>query len=273
LTREDFMCGNAVNRRHIRGLVEAVAGRTIDQSADLMEHISHSLRYYRLGVSSNHKDNAFLNMWIGLEFLTRTPNSENTSDSVFQFLPAVWALGMMRRRLWALQHLTVDEDAARISEILNEDFASMSPEALYSHACNVDLGARMLSALSESPLARYRMEQACTLCQDYGRFKQALTLSYQLAKWQLHRIYRLRNAIVHSARHSLPLLHVYPHLQEYLQYMLARGLDALVGERQPGQLCEAYWGSVVMYERLIKRNTNEGFSAADIAALLEAPPE
>jgi hypothetical protein len=78
------------------------------------------------------------------------------------------------------------------------------------------LGA-FVNEYSGWPLYSSRLADHAKAITDVKTARERLETQERHVRWQVYRLYRVRNEIVHSARHSVPLLSLVAHLEYYLK--------------------------------------------------------
>ena len=80
---------------------------------------------------------------------------------------------------------------------------------------------------AEHPLLRFRVFQEWQMFSDPKRLRQSLSRTKQRLEWQIARIYRARNLLVHQGEESPFLVPLVDNLQNYLSMTLQRAIHEL----------------------------------------------
>lgn len=190
------------------------------------DRLDATLEYHRLALTAGSFQARLVNMWIGLESLVRREN-ESIIESVCAVVPAVLALGNVRRLVRAL---AIYLRKARVLSRMGADevrriFPASSEVAvevgelltLLASPVEGDEMKSVLAACDENPLIRYRLYRvAAKVLASHKTALDNLHQNRQNVDWQLRRIYRARNEIVHRAGDPYRIDQLVEHLHAYL---------------------------------------------------------
>lgn len=184
-----------------------------------------ALQFFRLTHSAVSLESRAINLWIALEALFQTMDHESIIGKLVEFVPKIQALHYPKDTLRALSQ-DIDPLWKRSS-----DTADILTDMVKSSSVRldpVDLG-RLLTAGIESPV--FHRLKSITASNPlllnriwkYGRgtFKTPKDLAVSIeqheknVRWQLRRIYRLRNRITHQGKTGPESAQLLDHLQQY----------------------------------------------------------
>ena len=189
------------------------------------DHLAAALQYHRLAGSAATDDGRLVNMWIALECMVRRASGKSVIDRVCKYVPKAIAVMYPRKLLAAfaidIRRSWEDKD---VSELLAACPQSRQHQLhgsdLLDAILEPDGGPKIASLqalLDDHMLLRYRLFR---FRESY--FKSGLDLAKCIethrknVDWQLRRIYRERNDVMHRGRCSNSTRHLVQHLHTYL---------------------------------------------------------
>lgn len=178
---------------------------------DSFQKILSAIRYYRMGSESPELENKFLNYWIGLEFIFNSYNSvEKTVDRIRNYFPQCHSLIYIKRNLFdfhqTLERLNI---AVHISDY-NDDLQYLLSNATYDK----------ISEVANYGLLKFRSEYYRKWFQEPNKIMEVINKHTNNLNWNLTRLYRIRNEIVHTAAIKNNITTHISHLKYYLSFML-----------------------------------------------------
>jgi hypothetical protein len=184
-----------------------------------------ALQFFRLTHSAVSLESRAINLWIALEALFQTMDHDSIIGKLVEFVPKIQALHYPKDTLRAFsQDIDPLWKRSRDTEEILTDLVKSSSVRLDP----VDIG-RLLTSGTDSPtFSRLKSITASNplllnRIWKYGRgmFKTPKDLAARLeqheknVRWQLRRIYRLRNRITHQGKTGPESAQLLDHLQQY----------------------------------------------------------
>lgn len=186
-------------------------------------YIQASLQYYRLSLLANNHESKLVNLWIALESLFQE-NEGNIIGNITRHIPVIMARNYVKdilrsvsvdlRFLWRREPCKAVLDLAERSNpyvVHPHDLLIMllkeedSPE--YKH---------FMKYISENPLLLFRVDNLKKgLFHSPKYLRDRLERHKQNIEWQLRRIYRIRNKIMHQGLVNIDTSQLYRHLHTY----------------------------------------------------------
>lgn len=180
------------------------------------DKIISAIRYFRTGTESPELETKLLNYWIGLEYIfTSNKNDQKTIDRIRSYYPICHSLIYAKRNLHDF-HKTIKR--LGISTLIpgyNDDLVYLSLNASYD----------AVIANSPSELLKVRAKYYQTWVQDPSRITQVLFKHTTNLEWNLTRLYRIRNEIVHNAAIKKGIYVHISHMKYYFTFILNSILD------------------------------------------------
>ena len=228
-------------------------GRIADPTKD---RLTVGLQYLRRGIADNEPHGQFLNLWIGLEAVVGGVQRTDIAD-VRRFVSRLIAVGYSRRILVDLRaNLQRSRSALgtpwhpRIIDEANRDLALASLwEALHDQAALAALRA----AVASDPLLHHRLDDVAQMLESSESIRIAVERHAQDVSWHVQRMFRMRNAIVHSGYLPRDLTHVSSHLATYLWAIMRTLIDELAIPRGIPEIKAVFEKFSWLYEELVNR--------------------
>lgn len=185
-------------------------------SKESIDKLLSGFRYLRMGSESPELANQMLNFWIGLEFIfTSNSSTQKTIDRIIDYFPKCHALIYVRRNLFdlhkALGRLKLDNFIEGYSENLE-------------YLCNVQVYDK-IKTHSPIELLKYRATYLRKWVEDPSNICRRLHEHKNNLGWNISRLYRLRNEIVHTAATKSDITANVSHLKYYLTFILNSVLE------------------------------------------------
>jgi len=214
------------------------------------DRLSSSLRYFRLGFSEESTSEVrFLNLWIGLEYLLNVDGYDNEISAIRDLLPTGMSLGFFSSRLKDLY-----ADLTRIGVGLHSILGVTRPprnrpKAMLKLLQNEDLLDRVKRQIKDNPLARLRVEEAAKWANDSRIAMDIWESHVHRVTWQVQRLYRTRNSIVHSGTRDNHLVLLTSNLQEYLEQAIWLVVDN-IGKHNFWSIDQTFRELKILYDSL-----------------------
>jgi hypothetical protein len=206
-------------------------------------------------VSSDVVDNQLVNLWTALETLvpTHTGSSKiiKVSDAMVPFLMTSYIKRLVQR----FHHDLVVWNRWKTKDILSKVGGFKKPEtllrtlALLSMAEHAALRAELYAKLKDFHLLRFRAFQLAEILSSPEKVKEALKVHEVKLRWQIRRIYRTRNLIVHSGRKPTYIHTLIENGHDYLDQILFDVMKLSCGEYRASSLEQAFELAKVRHQR------------------------
>jgi len=183
---------------------------------DSQDKIISAIRYYRTGSESLELETKLLNYWIGLEYIFTFKNPAlKTIESIRTSFPICHSLIYVKRNLWDF-HKTIKRlgIAHQIADY-DDNLIYLTHHATY----------QQIIANSPNELLKFRAAYFQKWVENPANIDVALRRHSTNINWNLTRLYRLRNEIVHNAAIKDGIYVHISHLKYYLTFILNSILD------------------------------------------------
>lgn len=197
-----------------------------ETSNDLTSKLRATYAYANMGKASYTQEEKFMNTWVALESLCRTDLYETIIDNILGTVPPALCLRYMYRLIYnfaedcvrcnvSFQFSENPIDLLDLSKgnIVNSLLTAFQDERMYQE---------MLISCSVNELLVERCKELHIIAINDNKLFEDIEYYYQSIKWQLSRLYRIRNEIAHSALNDGSYLIRYiERLNDYLNIFVA----------------------------------------------------
>lgn len=201
-------------------------------SPRVTELLAAALQYHALGVQADAPESRLTNFWVALESLL-VDHSGSIIQKVTNLIPPSIALSRSSRILVALgveiarfgrQMDRNDSGAAAVLRTYLGAAASgrirVEPSVLVTMLMDDAKASQLFALVARNPLLVYRLNQTRDQLRSPSDMRSSLEKHRQGVSWQISRIYRARNSLVHRGKLPRGAEHLIQHLHTYLSMTL-----------------------------------------------------
>jgi hypothetical protein len=194
--------------------IQKIKDNNIDD--DSYDKIISAIRYYRTGSESAELETKLLNYWIGLEYIfTSKLPEQKTIERMRNYLPACHSLIYVKRNLWdfhkTIKRLGIDHLITGFSD----DLLYLTKHSTYQQIIDQ----------SPNELLKFRSKYFQKWVESPSNIDVAIKKHVTNLTWNITRLYRIRNEIVHNAAIKQGIYVHISHLKYYLTFVLNSILD------------------------------------------------
>ncbi len=216
--------GSYISNQTLYETLQQKISRIFDNSMisnDTKQKVKSSIRYLRLGNESTELEQKFLNYWIGLEFIFATSLKDISSFSrLIENLPNSHQLIYYKRNV---REFHEDIKRLRVDNLLpffDENYSNyLSKEESYDFIKETYFDSR--------PILSFRAYQFKRILFSGDRRKEKLKTHRKNLEWNLSRIYRIRNEIIHEAALKPNIARISSHIRYYLTFITVSIIEYL----------------------------------------------
>ncbi|MBK8366049.1 MAG: hypothetical protein IPL10_01190 [Bacteroidetes bacterium] len=200
--------------------IKIINEKKIDKGT--LSRINSGLRYLRLGFDSHELENKILNYWIGLEYLFSPNDTDSyTVGRIREYFKKCHAIVYFKRNLKYLHDSIIIHHLGYKVPQISYNLNYLTIESNYD---------AIISEYITYPLLAYRANSFKEqLCSD-KKTKDTIEKHQKNLDWNLNRIYRIRNEIVHNASIQTNSETITSHLRYYLVFILNGLMDFIINE-------------------------------------------
>lgn len=230
-------------------LTEALHSVSFVRGPDRSRYLS-LISMHGLSLQSTASDSQLINIWTCLETIAPPRGGVNSStvSNVIENVIPVLMLGYVKRIVLTLFLDLARWDKNKLTNAFNAfgDFKSAdSLGKLVELMSRTDRSApleTLLSELNDFELLRYRLYSIATMLRDRRILFREIETHERNLRWQLHRIYRTRNKIVHAGTSSSHIRYLVENAHQYYDdvFDFCIGVSSQFNQINTFELCFSY---------------------------------
>lgn len=203
------------------------------------ERLLSSINTAALATSSQNSENQLISLWSSIEVLLSDPREGPRILHYNNLIVPCIAYRHVRRQIIALYEGLLVIYRRKLLDIVWRSVPAPSPDAVGTFAGMMPLpqhGAlrtELCELLSDNPLALHRVWKLNTEYSNPKKAYSAIEDHFNRVSWQVHRIYRARNQLVHAGRTPSYLESIIINAAEY--YRSAISTIVRAASREPGK--------------------------------------
>ncbi|RXJ49559.1 hypothetical protein [Gelidibacter gilvus] len=199
--------------------IKKISQNNVDK--DSYDKIISAIRYYRTGSESPELETKLLNYWIGLEYIFTSYNTDQkTIDRIRNYFPICHSVVYVKRNLYdfhkSLERLNISSSIANYDSSLDYFKEHSTYTTAYDNSTN--------------QLLKFRTRYFQKWFEEPNKIDFALKRHSDNLYWNLTRLYRIRNEIVHNAAIKNGIYIHISHMKYYLSFILNSILDFMADE-------------------------------------------
>lgn len=231
-------------------LSEALTSVSFVRGPDRSRYLS-LISMHGLSLQSTASDSQLINIWTCLETIAppkhRVGNTSNVSNVIDSVIP-VLMLGYVKRIVLTLFFDLARWDRSKLTSAFNQ-FGEFKAKDSVGKLVEIitDLSRPtaleyMLAELDTFELLRYRLYSVAKLMRDKKLLMAQMDSHEKNLRWQLHRIYRVRNKIVHAGMSSSYIKYLVENAHQYYDdvFDFCLGVSSNLPDINTFDLCFSY---------------------------------
>lgn len=205
-------------------------------STDIPSQLTTALEQYNIANNSKDIKVRFLNMWIALETLIGRSSNSSIIDRICQAVPYIVVSKKINRvlkyfaiSLHKFGYCSDVPDETGCFELSDERSVRRDELLLVlSGRRGRDPKIKLCCSIKKHPILLYHLYRFNKTIEDPKSCKNELSRSISRCEWQLRRIYRARNLLVHAGHRTLRLPYLLENLQLYFTTAVQFAIAGLV---------------------------------------------
>lgn len=237
--------------------------RKID--GDSVDRIINSFHYFRLSLDSAEPETRFLLNWIAFEYLVKINLNKGLIEKVVNYIPKLFVCQYIDKLLkdFSSNLLRLRCDRKILSSIGIQINASNKFDlASLFEALRDETKVSAIISSNKSPLFEMRVRELSKIMIDSERITAKLNEHFEDIQWNLQRIYRVRNKIVHSASTNMNLTQLDGNLTYYYTTLLNNIIYNSINAVSETTLDLIYLRFESVYEFLIYQLKNNNINSS-----------
>ncbi|MFZ7327823.1 hypothetical protein [Comamonas jiangduensis] len=220
-------------------------------------------------VSADVVDNQLVTLWTSLETLIPSKAGKSKINNIINGAVPFLSINYIYRIVERFSHDLFTWNKWKARKILKK--TTKAPNSDFTFRCflllsqpeNNELRNELYAELRDFHLLRFRAFQISDLLSNKEKILNRINLHETKVKWQLRRIYRTRNLLVHSGSRSSYIETLVENAHEYLDQITFSAMMISCDSYQATSLDQIFEISNLKYQKLIKFLKNEGPIRAD----------
>lgn len=189
-------------------------------SSRSLKKISSAFHFLRNGISKNSKESRYTSYWSALESLTLGVSSNDLTHDEHVIYSVVPCIGVdyivkqmvLMRDIILSESMIVTDSTGSVM-----DFNHTSLADLYMHFKDGTISSQIESGLVNYPYSGFMFRKLLLLCNNHREMGNKIIRHAEKVTLQIHRLYILRNSIVHNAESSPYIEMLTANLEHYLR--------------------------------------------------------
>lgn len=188
---------------------------------ELREKLTGAFGYANISRASLFQEEKYMNLWVALESLARTRMYPDIISNVKQTVPAAMSLRyiyrIVRNYIEDCVRCRVEFKFTNFEIDMKQDTKQKLVEETISIFLTPHLYAELLEKCKVNSLLYFRTKTVYDILSDAKELKKKVKNHHDRVEWQIQRLYRVRNEIVHAAlQNETSLVPYIEHLYDYL---------------------------------------------------------
>lgn len=236
--------------------------RKIDK--DSVDRIINSFHYFRLSLDSAEPETRFLLNWIAFEYLVKINMNKGLIEKVVSYIPKLFVTQYLNKLLRDFAsnifRLRCDRRGIRAAGIVINTNNQIDIPTLFNLLRDNSKLAPIIAA-NNTPLFEIRVNELAVILKDSSSIQSKLQEHLEDVQWNLQRIYRVRNKIVHSASTNLNLTQLDGNLTYYYTTLLNNIIYNSINSTSETSLDSVYLKFESIYEYLLSQIKNNNIDS------------
>lgn len=233
------------------------------------------IRTHNIALNSPDISNGFLNLWSVLEIIGVSYHEESKIKEIMNAVVPILKRNYACRIIEELHdylkaNLTEEDYESLLNEVKEEGSEEIKIGCLVMLAEYEDTRKKVYSLLGNYPLIRSRISQLYNdIFSDKNKMLNELDRYEQRLRWHLQRLYRTRNAIIHSGEASPNLKFLGEHLHDYVDEIVFEIVDKITSNSSLCSIDNVIIDSQTFMDKIYRDYKNGGtFSEDDVRSLI-----
>lgn len=241
---------------------KALSSAVHNRAYEDMISIINAARFHAHSLDSKSEENQLLDMWAIFEAVLDISN-EHTGDRIKQV--CMYLVPILKRKYIYSLFLQLAQDIRNYDEsAFNEITKGREDE--YSMVCSIcefvildsnrEAREKFLKKCIDFPLLKERIEYYASELQSSQQVYQYIEKHGLRVKWQIMRIYRNRNLIIHNADTMPYLTLLIENLHAYVDEFLSYAIECLADEHDIESMCQELFIKECQRRALFQKSKN-----------------
>lgn len=284
ITKQDFLSSRP-NIQKVRpniraGTISSYAKSLIENfDTPSTERLLSSIRTAALARTSFNPENQIISLWSAIEVLLSEPDDKVRIVHYANLITPCIALRHARRQILAIYDGLILRYRHRLNRLLRQmpNFPNSHGQKAFSEMMLLPeheaLRVELCKILENNPLALHRVWKLHNDYKDTKCAHRTICDHANRVEWQIHRVYRARNQLVHSGRMPSYLESVILNIAEYYTAAIATIVNRAKREEERSDIDQTVAEIGIRYSILRNQFIGkvEPFQASHVAMLMDFP--
>lgn len=241
----------AVASKHMNRLL-----RNLNLASDgSFERFNRVVELHGIGVTNNIPENQLLNLWISIETITPSHVGKNKVNSIITNLKPILMVNYINRLIERTASDLINWDRYKTLKALKKVTSSKDKNVrldllrLLAVKDHEETLKDLYKSLGDFHLLRYRLFRLAETLSDPSKIKDLLHTHDKKISWQIRRIYRTRNLIVHSGQSPAFIHTLIENGHDYLDQVFEQIMLTSCGEHHLRSLDQVFEFARIRHER------------------------
>ncbi|MBY4890723.1 hypothetical protein K5Y32_22605 [Pantoea sp. DY-15] len=197
----------------------AMNGLFSSASEESRKKISSAFRFFRNGIENTSRESRFTSYWSALESITLgvAPGTPSHDEHVISVVAPCMLLDYMVKQLFALRQVLRYLNKSNAGSITVADVVTVTLAELYLLLKDETKTPQLLAELEAYPYVTFSVQKLIEICCSHEKMEKKLVHHQEKVTKHIHRLYLLRNTIVHNAGTSPHIELLTVNLEHYLR--------------------------------------------------------
>ena len=249
-------------------MTETVVSMLIFDSQDALYYIDRAVVMHNTAISERNLSNGFLNLWSALEVLFVESQSKSKLNDVEEKLIPILQKNYIPEIFGQLEDYLEDNMGEEYIEQLKEKVTEYNDDTWLAELLILEeyeeCRSEIKNDLRDYPVLRSRISQISDTFKTKKSTLNEIERYTERVKWHLRRLYRTRNAIIHSGEEATNIKLLGEHLHSYLDCCLYEIITKLADRRNMDAALVDIVLSTELMLKYLKNNDNMDIEAIEI---------
>ncbi|HAV1236036.1 TPA: hypothetical protein JGU28_000661 [Salmonella enterica] len=182
--------------------------------------ISSAFKFLRNGITNLSQESKFTSYWSAIESLTLGVSSKDIAHDEHVILSVVpcMALDYIVKQLFSLRGIIRHLSITELNDGNNSyDLTNVNLGELFTALTNTNISTHLLASLADYPYAKFIVSKTIELCNSPEKTVEKSISHMSKVSLHIHRLYGVRNSIVHNAETNPRISLLTVNLEHYLR--------------------------------------------------------
>lgn len=242
------------------------------------ERLLSSIRTAALARTSLNPENQLISLWSAIEVLLSEPRETSRIVHYASLITPCITLRHTRRQVISIYDELLVVYRSKFNRVIEKvpGYPNLHGQRAFAHMMflpqHANLRTDLCNVLTDNPLALHRIWKLHNDYLDIKSSHRTLCDHFDRVRWQIHRVYRARNQLVHSGRMPSYLESVILNLAEYYRSSISTIVNRAKLEKHQSDIDQTVAEIGIQYEIMrshFEKRQNAHLSEGQVALLMD----